>query len=245
MKNKVKIIIALVIVTSMVMVGWYFLQSSRIKKVEITGNENQAAQSGEENLVSSDNLTADTQSDPTNFSVEKAPITKIDNKNNDTAKPVANNSKLKIINKLISSGFQVSDGRKIDTIIIHSSYDATGADPFNASGIIQEYQNYGVSAHYLIGRDGTIYRLVQEKDIAYHAGVSSVPDGRTGVNAFSIGIELINTKTDQMTAQQYEALKSLISDIRGRYTIKYVLGHNQIAPSRKDDPWNFEWSKLK
>jgi AmpD protein len=155
-----------------------------------------------------------------------------------------NDGSMKISNKLVNFGFQESTGRSIDTIIIHSSYDALGSDPFSISGIINEFKADGVAAHYLIGREGTIYRLVEDKNIAYHAGVSQVPDGRTAVNAFSVGVEMVNTKNDKFTEAQYSALNNLIGQLKKEYKIKYVLGHNQVAPDRKDDPWNFDWSKL-
>jgi N-acetyl-anhydromuramyl-L-alanine amidase AmpD len=56
---------------------------------------------------------------------------------------------------------------------------------------------------------------------------------------------MLTTKKDKLTQEQYDALKLLISDLGGKYKITSVLGHNQIAPGRKDDPWNFEWGKLK
>ncbi len=154
-------------------------------------------------------------------------------------------TKLSITNRLVSWGFQKSSGRKIDTIIIHSSYDALGSDPYSVSGVIAEYKSYGVSPHYLIDRKGQVSRLVVDQNIAYHAGDSTMPDGRTGVNNFSIGIEMLTTKKDKLTQEQYDALKLLIVDLKGKYGITAVLGHNQIAPERKDDPWNFEWNKLK
>ena len=156
----------------------------------------------------------------------------------------SNNKSLKIVDKLMSDGFQRSSGRSINAIIIHSSYDALGNDPFDVAGLVKEYESYGVSAHYLVDRGGTIYRLVEEKNIAYHALVRSLPDGRTNVNELSIGIELMNTKDGNFTEKQYEALNELISHIKGKYKIKYVLVHNQIASGRKDDPWNFDWKKI-
>jgi len=168
---------------------------------------------------------------------EPIPVTKIPQKQSSDA--------LKVTDKLMASGFQKSSGRKIDTIIIHSSYDAIGNDPYSVNGIINEYRTYGVSAHYLIDRDGIIYRLVEEKNIAFHAGASRLPDGRTNVNEISIGVELINTKDGNFTQEQYASLQSLIGSVKERHEIKYILGHNQIAPGRKDDPWNFDWGKVK
>ena len=78
---------------------------------------------------------------------------------------------LNIVDRLMSSGFAVKQSRTIDTIVLHSSYDLLGKDPYSVEGIVKEYEDYGVSAHYLIDRKGTVYRLVEDKDIAYHAGV--------------------------------------------------------------------------
>nr|HPN96923.1 N-acetylmuramoyl-L-alanine amidase [Candidatus Moranbacteria bacterium] len=130
-------------------------------------------------------------------------------------------------------------------VFLYKTADAVWIAPYSVSGLIKEYKEYGVAPHYLIDREGKIYRLVEEKNIAYHAGESKVPDGRSGVNNFSIGIEMMNTKSDNYTKSQYSSLKSLIGSIRNRYKIKYTLGHNQIAPGRKDDPWNFDWNKVK
>lgn len=153
---------------------------------------------------------------------------------------------VKIIDRLVSWGFTASSGRAIDTIIIHSSYNAVGKDVHDLDDIIdREYKPAGVAPHYIIPRDGKIYRLVADKNIAYHAGVSKVPDGRTNVNDFSIGIEVVETKTESPNSVQYASLKSLINYLKGQYKIKYVLGHDDIAPSRKDDPWNFDWGKIK
>ncbi len=78
-------------------------------------------------------------------------------------------------------------GIVIDTIVIH--YTANGS----IEDTIAWFQNpvNKVSAHYVIGLDGRIVRMVQDAKKAYHAGVSQW-NGRTGVNEFSIGIELVN-----------------------------------------------------
>jgi hypothetical protein len=153
---------------------------------------------------------------------------------------------LKIENRLMSGGFAVpKKPRTIDAIVLHSSYDLAGSDPYSVSGIVKEYEDYGVSAHYLIGRTGTIYRLVEDKNIAYHAGVSKMPDGRSNANDFSIGIEIMNTEKAQFTKAQYDAVNDLIASLKEKYPIKSVVGHGDIAPGRKTDPWNFDWKKLK
>lgn len=154
--------------------------------------------------------------------------------------------KLAIVDRQVASGFEAPSGaRKIDTVILHSSYNSLGGDVHDVGKIIGIYKSYEVAAHYIIGRDGTIYRLVEEKNIAYHAGVAKTPDGRSDVNAFSIGIELVNTENGEYTEKQYAAVNALLADIRSRHAIKYVLGHDDIAPDRKTDPWNLDWKRIK
>jgi AmpD protein len=71
-----------------------------------------------------------------------------------------------------------------------------------------------------------------------------MPGGREGVNRFSIGIELVNSLNTTPSDAQYTALSALIRDIATRHQIVYILGHKDIAPLRKTDPWNFDFNKL-
>jgi len=151
---------------------------------------------------------------------------------------------IKIKDNLVSWGFSSSKNRNIDTIILHSSYNVLGGDEYDLDKIILEYKQYGVAPHYVIDREGEIFRLVKDANIAYHAGESKVPDGRTGVNNFSIGIEVVNSEKDNFTSKQYVAINELIAFLKDKYKIKYVLGHDQIAPGRKTDPWNINWEKV-
>ena len=153
-------------------------------------------------------------------------------------------SGIKIKEDLVSWGFSSAQNRKIDTIILHSSYNILGGDEYDFDKIILEYKQYGVAPHYIIDRKGDITRLVKDSNIAYHAGESQVPDGRTGVNNFSIGIELINNQEDKFTKEQYGAVNELIVFLKEKYNIKYILGHSDIAPGRKTDPWNIDWQKV-
>ncbi len=154
-------------------------------------------------------------------------------------------TKIHIINRKVDFGFGVpKEKRIIDTIVLHSSYNSEGGDPYSVDKVIDIWRGYGVTPHYLIDRKGSIYRLVDDADIAYHAGVSKMPDGRTNVNDFSIGVEILNTKDDKYTTAQYDAVNALIASLRGQYGIKAVVGHADIAPGRKDDPWHFDWKKV-
>jgi len=95
-----------------------------------------------------------------------------------------------------------------------------------------------------------IYRLVDERRRAWHAGVSRWRD-ITDVNSASIGIEMVNLGHDRFgrprpyTVQQVEAVTRLCLDIQTRYDITDVVGHSDVAPSRKVDPGElFPWRLL-
>lgn len=149
-----------------------------------------------------------------------------------------------IIQKFVSFGYQKSSGRTIKAIIIHTSYNNLGGDSFDFSKVMQEWKDAGVSPHYAIDRSGTIYQLVADQNIAWHAGTSKLPDGTTDVNGASIGIEIVNDQSSKFTEAQYASLNRLIGDLRKKFPVKYVLGHDDIAPGRKTDPWGIEWGKI-
>lgn len=241
-KHLIIILVILILLTGGVF-GYKYFSSSSAKKIEIRSetaeNDHLAAAEEEKNPEGA-------PEEVKNNSPEEAEPPKTDNQDEKeiAADKISQTDKISITNKFVSWGYEKAGGRKIDTIIIHSTYNALGGDLFSLEKILDIYKSYGVSPHYIINRGGKIYRLVADENIAYHAGESVVPDGRTGVNNFSIGIELINSKTEKPTASQYSALSGLINNLKSKYGIKYVLGHNQIAPGRKDDPWNFDWKKI-
>lgn len=161
-------------------------------------------------------------------------------------------TKPEITQDLISFGFSVpSTPRTIDTIIIHTTYyNASTADEYNLQDILSQFKTYGVATHYVIDRNGNIYQLVPDKDIAYHAGNSQMPspDGRTSVNNFSIGIGLMNSQTDKPTQAQYQSLASLVNYLRTEYKIPAtnILGAKDVSLNSKvTDPWNFDWQYFK
>jgi N-acetylmuramoyl-L-alanine amidase len=103
-----------------------------------------------------------------------------------------------------------------------------------------------VSAHYLIGRDGTIIQLVDERARAWHAGESKWGSD-TDINSTSLGIELDNNGHEPFADAQISALLRLLADIRERYHIPAAnfLGHADVAPKRKTDPSRyFPWKTL-
>ncbi len=106
-----------------------------------------------------------------------------------------------------------------------------------------------VSAHYVLGEDGTSYRLVPEERAAWHAGRSHWR-GREALNGSSIGIEIVNLHGDRhdYPPRQIEALIELARGIVARHpaiVARNVVGHSDVAPARKIDPGlRFPWQTL-
>lgn len=144
----------------------------------------------------------------------------------------------------ITFGHRDKPSRNVSVIVIHSTHCLDG-DQFDVNRMLAVFRHYKVASHYIIDREGMIYRLVQEKDVAFHAGKSVLPQtGNKVLNSTSIGIELLNSPTVPPTEEQYKSLSALVKDIKTRYPIKYIVGHSDIAPKRKTDPWLFDWSKF-
>lgn len=107
-----------------------------------------------------------------------------------------------------------------------------------------------VSAHYMIGEDGQVFRLVDEERRAWHAGKSSWK-GQTDLNSASIGIEIVNPGHEfgyrDFPGAQIDAVIGVLDGARARWDIPdhRILGHSDIAPSRKQDPGErFPWARL-
>lgn len=107
-----------------------------------------------------------------------------------------------------------------------------------------------VSAHYLVGEGGGVWRLVEEAERAWHAGLSFWR-GATDINARSIGIEIVNPGHEfgyrPFPEPQMAAVIDLARAILARHPIppRNVVGHADVAPRRKLDPGElFDWRRL-
>ncbi|HYC63268.1 MAG TPA: N-acetylmuramoyl-L-alanine amidase [Reyranellaceae bacterium] len=110
-------------------------------------------------------------------------------------------------------------------------------------------REHRVSSHYVLAEDGTLYTLVPEDRVAWHAG-RSWWRGREALNGTSIGIEIVNLHGDRhdYPDRQIAALVALCRGIIARHPAieaRNVVGHSDIAPKRKIDPGvRFPWATL-
>ena len=136
----------------------------------------------------------------------------------------------------------------IDTVVVHAMWAPETEKPFAPKNCIERLNAHKVAAHYIIGRSGALFELVEPRNRAWHAGASVLPfsdDSRENVNHFSIGIELIGSETSGFSRAQYRALADLIKHLESAFPIKNIVGHDVIAPGRKRDPGPFfSWKVL-
>jgi N-acetylmuramoyl-L-alanine amidase len=120
----------------------------------------------------------------------------------------------------------------------------------------------GASAHLVIDRDGTVYQTRPFDRTCGHAGVSKWR-GHKNLNTCTLGIELANAGDDERltkrwskhptiearhknggTLKQWEAYplaqlaacEQVAKALVTRYKLDDIVGHDDIAPTRKNDP---------
>lgn len=119
------------------------------------------------------------------------------------------------------------------------------------------------SYHYLIDRDGLMYRMCKVELNAYHAGDSAWPhpipgdgteycrpNGGKSVNAISLGFAFVtmDEEGEQPNELQLESGLWLAKVYSTRYDIppSLHLAHKEVSPGRKTDPIGFdmkEWRR--
>jgi len=89
-----------------------------------------------------------------------------------------------------------------------------------------------VSAHFLVKRDGTIYRLMPENWMARHV---------IGLNYSTIGIENVGgkgNKKDDLTPEQLKANIALVRYLKeGHPSITHLIGHHEYREMENTEFW--------
>ncbi len=148
-------------------------------------------------------------------------------------------------------------GERVDLVVLHSislppgeyGGDAverlfTNALDWSAHPYYETIRGLTVSAHFVVRRDGGVQQFVSIDDRAFHAGKSAW-NGREGCNDWSIGIELEGLDGQAFEPAQYDTLTRLLPAIDTQRGIRHVVGHEHVAPGRKNDPGAaFDWAGL-
>lgn len=132
--------------------------------------------------------------------------------------------------------------RKANYVIIH----------FTAQDSVQQtirtftIKSTEVSAHYVVGKDGKVYHMVNDYLRSNHAGVGKW-GSVTDMNSISLGIEVDNNGSEPFTDAQVKSLLQLLAQLKKAYNIPTAnfIGHQDFAPLRKPDPGPlFPWKTL-
>lgn len=153
-----------------------------------------------------------------------------------------------------------------DTVVIHY----TAGSSLNSSAKWLQNPRAKASAHVVVGKTGEVIQLAPFNIRTWHAGRSSWK-GRSGLNQYSIGIEIDNagplTRTpdgytthfgkhvdnqnvvlathkldttergwEAYTSLQLQVVEEICWALKEAYNIAEIVGHDDIAPSRKRDP---------
>lgn len=116
-------------------------------------------------------------------------------------------------------------------IILHTTEAAT-------EGSIRSLSRQG-EAHYLVDPAGRIYRIIDKRKVAAHAG-RSLWDGRTNLDNHSLGIEVVGYHNRDITPAQYESVKNLLNYLKALFKVpdERVLTHSMIAYSTPNKWFN-------
>jgi N-acetylmuramoyl-L-alanine amidase len=132
--------------------------------------------------------------------------------------------------------------RKPNYVVIHHTAQDSTAQTLKTFTLPRTQ----VSAHYVIGRDGKVYHMLNDYLRAWHGG-SGRWGNNTDINSSSIGIELDNNGTEPFQEAQLESLLQVLAILKKTHKIpaENFIGHSDIAPTRKNDPSRiFPWKRL-
>jgi N-acetyl-anhydromuramyl-L-alanine amidase AmpD len=145
-----------------------------------------------------------------------------------------------------AKSFTPGKDRPIQGIILHSTDGEERGD-------IDTLTRTGVSVHYYVTRTGKIYQFVNDGDVANHAGKTSGTYSGYN-NANTIGIEQEHYDRggkggkygQDWPEAQVQATARLVAYLQKKYglTNSNVFGHSDVAPERKQDPYNYPWDKF-
>jgi hypothetical protein len=111
---------------------------------------------------------------------------------------------------------------RTEFIILHTTEGS-------AKGSLAKIKRNG-EAHYFVDTGGKISRVVEKHRVAFHTG-RSMWSGKSTIDNYSIGIEIVGYHNRSITASQYAAVKALVADLQKIYRIPddRVLTHSMVA----------------
>ena len=112
---------------------------------------------------------------------------------------------------------------------LEASFAALKPEKLRGRKDIAKASALNVSAHFLVDRDGTIYRLMPETWMARHV---------IGLNYSAIGVENVAKDGAHLTKAQIKANAALVRYLKSKYpSIRYLIGHHEYRRMEKTPLW--------
>lgn len=146
---------------------------------------------------------------------------------------------LKIVDKPADANHKGGQRLGYRVIVLH----ATGGK--DSTAWLSTTSKPPVSVHRLIKKDGTIYKIVPDNEVAWHAGPAAVgrlPTKNETINNWSLGIEIenLNDGRDTYPDAQITSVVAQVIEWWALYGALPITSHLAIQ-SNKHDPAGFPW----
>lgn len=131
-------------------------------------------------------------------------------------------SRLNITSMYSSKNRERAVRPRTDYIILHTTEGPK-------KGSLNKVRRNG-ETHYFVDTAGRVYRIIDKRKVALHAG-RSMWNGRTNIDNCSVGIEIVGYHNKSITSAQYKALKILIVELQTIFRVsdQKVLTHSMVA----------------
>lgn len=146
-----------------------------------------------------------------------------------------------IIKQKLSTNNRSRGKNTCEYIVLHHTATKEGS----IKGVINQLTVWPVSCHFIVDTNGDIYQIGILTDILWHAGVSQW-DGKSNMNNYSVGIEII-WPLPWFTDAQRKSVRELVNYLLDTLKLlpSRIIRHKDIAPGRKTDVddsfWNNEY----
>lgn len=118
----------------------------------------------------------------------------------------------------------------ISMVVVHHSATSSGSPEAFARYHVESNQWPGIGYHYVIARDGMVYKTNAASIVSYHAG---------NANGRSLGVCLVGNFDQETPGEaQIEALVELLKGLMQAFGISAdrVVGHREVPGTRKSCP---------
>jgi N-acetyl-anhydromuramyl-L-alanine amidase AmpD len=143
--------------------------------------------------------------------------------------------------RIRSTSFRPRNER-VDTLVLHYT-------ELDLQSSLRVLRRGDVSVHYVLSEDGTAYKILENNEVAFHAGLSTWR-AKPSVNERSIGIEVVNLDGNRnayppaQTGALIELCRRILAE-NPHIEPRNIVGHSDVAPKRKLDPGRkFPWKDL-